>query len=214
MICSESAKVKFVSRDAEVFYDVGENPARDIARVPRKRDDSLRSKRVRIMPMSASVAQMNAADFFQPPFQSAAVERGIFAHKSSCEHKLVAEGRRNGAARFKQSLEMSFGCFLKTQDCLPAITPVGMAAGEQIGFCNPDPIFILPRLNLRDRNYHDLSTLNIAACAVNASRKMSLTHRFSPRKRSGVGIRSSALHEPMSTVPIIPIIQHSNIPIF
>jgi hypothetical protein len=40
------------------------------------------------------------------------------------------------------------------QDGFAAISAVGVAAGQQFGFCYPDPAFIPARLNLRDWNKH------------------------------------------------------------
>ena len=202
---SEPAKVKLITGDAEVFNDIGNDAAWHISRVPREGDDSLRAKRIGIMTMTSGVAQVNAANLFQPPFQSAAIEGGVLAHSSSREHKLVSERRRNRASCLEQRLEMRFGRLLKTQDGFTSVTPMRVAARKQVGFGNPNPVFVLARLNLRDRNDHNLSTINIAGCGVNASRRLSLTPCF-----SGVGLPRSSW-ETVSTVfchSMIPLSQH------
>jgi len=156
---SEFSKVELVSCNAEVFDDVGNYAPGDIPGVPRERDDSVWAKRIGIMPMTSCVAQMNAPDFFQSALKSPAVERGVFAHSSSGENKFVSKSRGDRPASFKQSLEVGFGSLLKTQYCFTPVTAMGVAAREQVGFCNPNPVFVLPDLNSRDRNYHNLGTV-------------------------------------------------------
>jgi len=164
---SESAEVKLITGDAEIFNDIGNDAAWHISWVPREGDDSLRAKRIGIMTMTSGVAQVNAANLFQPSFQSTAIEGGVLAHRSSREHKLVSERRRNRASCLEERLEMRFGRLLKTQDSFTPVTPVRVAARKQVGFGNPNSVFVLARLNLRDRNYHNFSTVAVANNSVN-----------------------------------------------
>jgi len=39
---SEFPKIEFVAGDAEIFDDIGDNAARHVARMPRKRNDAIR----------------------------------------------------------------------------------------------------------------------------------------------------------------------------
>src|SRR4051812_43852133 len=110
---SKSAAVKLVSRDAEILNDICNNTTRDISGMPPEGNDSVRPKGVRVMPMTASIAQVNAADFLQPALKASAIERGVLAHSSSRQHELVAKGRRNRPPGLKQCLEMRLGRLLK-----------------------------------------------------------------------------------------------------
>jgi hypothetical protein len=44
---------------------------------------------------------------------------------------------------------MGFGGFLKPENCFTAILAMRVAAGQQFGFRNPNPVFVLAHLNPR-----------------------------------------------------------------
>src|ERR1017187_4190358 len=94
---SESLEVKIVAADAEVFDDVGDDAAGHIARMPRERDEAIRSEWIRVMPVAPGGAKEFATNLTQTTVKLAAVPRGIFAHRSGGENKFVAEGGRGGA---------------------------------------------------------------------------------------------------------------------
>ena len=98
---------------------------------------------------------MFATDFAEAAFQLAAIECGVFAHRSGGEDKLVAEGRGNGASGFKQRFQMRLGRLLKTKRGLAAVASMSMAAGQEAGLGNPHAVFILTELHFRERNNHD-----------------------------------------------------------
>ena len=164
---SEFSEVEFVAGDAKVFHDISNDPARHVAGMPRKGYDAVGTEGIGIVAMTARVAQVFAANFAEPALQLAAVESGILAHRSSREHKLVAEGNGNGPARFEQGLEMSLGGLLKIEDGFAAVAPVRVAPGEQGGFGNPNPVFVAPRCDFRDGNDHRGGTITVSTAAVN-----------------------------------------------
>mgnify|MGYP000973868562 CR=1 FL=1 len=83
-----------------------------------------------------------------------AVPGGIFVHRSGREHKLVAEGRRNGTTGVKQRFKVDLGGLLKTESGFAPVAPVRVTAGKQLGFGNPDAVFVLPELHFGERNDH------------------------------------------------------------
>jgi hypothetical protein len=64
------------------------------------------------------------------------------------------EGGRDGPSGFQQGSQVGFGGLLKSQQRLPVVVAVGMAAGEESGFGNSDAVFILPQLDLGNGNNH------------------------------------------------------------
>jgi len=65
------------------------------------------------MAVTTRAAQMFTADLAKAALQLTAIERGIFAHKSGREHKLIAECGRNRPACVQQRFQMRFGSLLK-----------------------------------------------------------------------------------------------------
>ena len=163
----ELPEIKFVAGNAEVFDDVGNNTARDIARMPGECNNSIGAKGIGIMPMASRVAQVDAANLLEAAFQLTTIDRGIFSHKSSRQHEFVAECGRNRTAGFEQSFQMGLGCLLKTENRLPAVASMGVTAGKQSGFGNPHAVFVSPRLNFGNGDDHTEGTLTAFADAVN-----------------------------------------------
>ena len=152
---SEPPEIEFIPRDAEVFDDFRNDAARHIAGMPRKGDEAIRAKWIRVMPVAAGVAKMFAADFVEAPFQLAAVECGVFAHGSSGENELVAESGWNGASGFKQRFQMRFGGLLKTNGSFAPVAPLCVTTGQQQRLGDPYAVFILTELHFRERNNHN-----------------------------------------------------------
>jgi hypothetical protein len=90
----------------------------------------------------------------------AAIDRGVFSHRSSRKHEFVAEGGRDRAASFKQSFQMGLGCLLKTQYRLPAVASMGVTTGKRSGLGDPHAIFVSPRLNFRNGDDHTEGDVN------------------------------------------------------
>src|SRR5580658_9274490 len=90
---SEPSEKEFITRDAEVFDDVRDDAARHIAGMPRKGDQAIRAKWIRVMPMAAAVANVFASNFAEAAFQLAAIECGVFAHGLGDQNEFVAECR-------------------------------------------------------------------------------------------------------------------------
>ena len=152
---SEPPEIEFIPRDAEVFDDVRNDAARHIAGMPRKGDEAIRAKWIRVMPVAAGVAKVFATDFVEATFQLAAVECGVFAHGSSGENELVAESGWNGASGFKQRFQMRFGGLLKTKGSFAPVAPLCVTTGQQQRFGDPYAVFILTELHFRERNNHN-----------------------------------------------------------
>jgi len=70
---SKSLEIKIVARDAEVFDDVGDNPAWDIPRVIRKGNQTVRAKWVRIVAVTTAGSHQFTADLTQTAFQLPAI---------------------------------------------------------------------------------------------------------------------------------------------
>jgi len=70
---SKSFEVEFVPADAEVFDDVGDDPAGHVAGMPCEGDKAVGAERVGIMAMAAGSAEKFAADFLEAAFQLPAV---------------------------------------------------------------------------------------------------------------------------------------------
>ena len=151
---SEPPEIKFIPRDAEVFNDVRNDSARHIAGMPRKSDKTIRAEWIRIVPVTAGVANMFATDFAEATFQLAAVEGGVFAQRSGGENKFVAESGWNGASGFEQRFQMRFGGLLKTKGGFAPVASLCMTTRQQQRFGNPDAVFILTNLHFRERNNH------------------------------------------------------------
>ena len=107
------------------------------------------------MPVAASRADEFTTDLAQAAVKLAAVPRGVFAHRSGGENKLVAEGRRDGASGFKQRFQMRLRGLLKTKRGFAPVTPVRMTAGQERRFRNPHAIFVLTELHFREWNDHN-----------------------------------------------------------
>jgi hypothetical protein len=166
----ESPEIKFVACNSEVFNDIGNNAAWNVAWMPGECNEAVGAEGIGVMPVTASVAQMNAADFSETPLQLAAIERRVFAHGSRGEHEFIAERGRNRAARFEQGFQMGFGRLLKTEDRLASVAPVRVATGKQVGFSNPHSVFVAPRLDFRFGHNHSVKTITFFTVAVNGCR--------------------------------------------
>lgn len=166
---SEFPEVECVAREAKVFDNVGDDAARHVARMPGERDEAVGVERIGVVPMAAGGAQEFAADFPQPALKLAAVPRGILAHGSGGEDEFVAERGRDGAAGFEQRLQVRLGRLLKAQGGFPAVASLRVAAGQEAGFGDPDPIFILPELHFGKWNDHDGATLSRPVTGVKRS---------------------------------------------
>jgi hypothetical protein len=71
--CLEFFEIKIVARHAQVFDDVSNDSARYVTGMPGKCNKAIEAKRVRIVPMAASRADVFATDFTQPAVKLAAV---------------------------------------------------------------------------------------------------------------------------------------------
>jgi hypothetical protein len=128
--------------------------------MPRERDEPVRAKGIRIMPVAPAGAKKFAANLTQTTLQLAAVPGGIFAHRSGGENKFVAEGGRDGTSGFEQGFQMRLGSLLESQVGLATVAPVRVATGQQSGFRNPHAVFIQTELHFRkwnDHNGHNLT---------------------------------------------------------
>ncbi len=163
---SELFEIEVVATDAEVFDDVGDDAAGNVARMPREGDDPVRAKGIGVVAVTAGVAQMFATDFAEAALQLAAVPRGVFARESGGENELVTKGGRNGAAGVEQGLEMRFGRQLEAEDGLAAILSVRVAARQQRGPGNPHAVFVAAHLNFGNGNNHDAATIARRASGV------------------------------------------------
>ena len=152
---SEFSEIKFVAGNSEVFDDVCNNAPWHVARMPREGDDAVRAERIRIVAMAAGIAKMFAANLAESTLQLPAVVRRVlacptqnpsrhaaFAHRSGCEDKSVAEGRRNRAPSLQQCFQMDFGGLLKAEKGFAPVASVSMTAGQEAGFGNPHAVFI------------------------------------------------------------------------
>ena len=151
---SEFPKVKLIAGDAEVIADVGDDSARHVARMPGERDEPLGAEGIRVMPVAAGGAKEFATDLAEASLQLAAIIGEVFAHNSGGEHKLVAEGGRNGSAGFQERLKVRLGGLLKAKHGFAAVAPVSVAAGKQGGFGDPDAVLVLSDLHFGKRNDH------------------------------------------------------------
>jgi len=52
-----------IPRDAQVFYDVSDDAARHITRVPRKGNNAVGAERIRVMAVAPSIPQVFTSDF-------------------------------------------------------------------------------------------------------------------------------------------------------
>lgn len=187
IIASEFSEVKLVARDTEIFDDVGNNAARNIARMPRESDDAFGAEGIGVMPVTSGIAQVHTADFTETTLQLTAVEGGVFAHGSGREHKLVAEGGRDRPARFQKRLQVSFGRLLKMKNRLTPISAVRVATGQQSGLGDPHAA-VTSQLDFRDRYYHRLKTIPVFARLVNAATSRSgFSRRLEWRKSPTTG---------------------------
>jgi hypothetical protein len=171
-------EIKLIPRYTEVFDDVGNIAAGHIAGMPREGDKAIRSKRIRVMPVAAGIAQMFATDLAEATFQLTAVECGIFTHGSCGENELVAECGRDRSAGLKQSFKMGFGSLLKTKGGFATVASVCMAARQQPRFGNPDAVFIPTNLQFCERNNHSERKL---ACFTPAVKQVLVSQ--SPNKQ-------------------------------
>ncbi len=165
----ETSEIKLVACDAEVFNDVGYDSARHVAMVPGECDNSFRTEGIGVMPVTAGVAQVDAANLLEAALQLPAIERRVFAHSSGGQYEFIAEGDGNGTACFEKSLQMGFGRLLKTQNRLAPVASMCVATGQQAGFGNPHAVFVAPRLDFGNGNDHSGKTITVSAMAVNGS---------------------------------------------
>src|SRR5947199_8097177 len=92
---SEFPKIKFIAGDAEIFNDVGDDAARHVARMPRKRDDPIRMKGIGVVAVTAPATEVLATDLPESPFKLPTVIGRVLAHESGREDEFVAERRRD-----------------------------------------------------------------------------------------------------------------------
>jgi len=125
--------------------------------MPCERDQAIRPKRIAVVPMASRGSDQLASQLPEPAFQLPAVPgRKPFPH-SGRKDKLLPESRRNGPTRFHQRLQMNLGRFLKTQQSLPPVFPMGMATRQQAGLGDPHAILIPPQTYLGNRHDHDFN---------------------------------------------------------
>jgi hypothetical protein len=163
---SEFPEIELIAGDTEVVDDVSNDSTRYVARMPREGDKAVRTKRIRVMAMTARRAKKFTTDFAESPFQLTAVPRGVFAHGSGGENKFVAEGSRDGASGFEQRFQMDLGGLLKAERSFAPVASVRVAAGEQRRFGNPHAVFILTELHFREWNDHSSVTIARRASVV------------------------------------------------
>ncbi len=166
---SEFLEVKVLAAQAEVVTEVSHNAARNIARMPRKRDQAVGAEGIGVMPMAAGGAEQFAADFLEPAFQLPAVPGGVLAHNSGGQDKLVAKRGRDGPSGFQQCFQMGFGRLLEAQDGFAPVASMGMAAGEQSALGNPDAVLVAAELNLGKRHDHGAGKLTRRMTGVKES---------------------------------------------
>ena len=155
---SEFPKIEFVAGDAEIFDDVGDDAARYVAWMPRKRDDAIRMKGTGVVAVTARATKVLATDLPESPFKLPTVIGRVFAHESGREDEFVAERRRNRAAGFQESFQMRLGGLLKAEQGFASVPSVSVAAGQEARFGDPHTVFILPQLHLLKWNNHPAST--------------------------------------------------------
>jgi hypothetical protein len=168
----EFLEIEVVAADAEVFDDVGDDAARHVAGMPRKRDEPVGPEGIGIMPVAPRCAKQFTADFTESALQLTAVVCGKFAHKSGGQDEFVAEGGRNGASGFEQRFQMRLGGLLESQGGIAPVTPVRMATGQQVGFRNPHPVFILTKPHFGKWNDHDEVKIACFLSSVKKRRRM------------------------------------------
>jgi hypothetical protein len=66
---SEFPKIEFVAGDAKIFDDIGDDAARHVARMPRKRDDALRMEGIRVVAVTARTTKVLATDVPESSFK-------------------------------------------------------------------------------------------------------------------------------------------------
>ena len=141
---SEFPKIKFVASDTEIFNDVGDDAARHVARMPRKRDDAIRVAGIGVVAVTARATEMLATDVPESSFKLPTVIGRVFTHESGREDEFVAERRRDRATGFQESFQMRLGGLLKAEQGFASVASVSMAAGQEAGFGDPHTVFILP----------------------------------------------------------------------
>ena len=112
---SEFPKIEFVTGDAEIFNDVGDNAARYVARMPRKCDDAIRMEGIGVVTVTASATEVFATNFPESPVELPTIVGRVFTHESGRDDEFVAKRRRNRPARFQQSFQMCLGGLLKAE---------------------------------------------------------------------------------------------------
>ena len=95
---------------------------------------------------------------------------------SGRQDEFIAEGGRDGATRFEQGFQMSFGSFLEAQDSLTAVAPVRVTTGEKLGLGDPDAVLILADMDFADGHDHDRTKIDLSCCGVNSLATASLAH--------------------------------------
>jgi hypothetical protein len=169
----ELAEMKSVTRHAEIINDIGNNPSRNITCVPRKGDDPIGAKRVRVMAMAAGAAKVDTTDLAQTAVQFSAIERRVIAHVLCGEHELIAKGSGNRAPGFEQCFQVGFRRFLKAQNRFPTVSPMSVASRKNVRFGDPDAVLITPGLDFRELNDHCRMTIAVAKATVNETRHSS-----------------------------------------
>jgi hypothetical protein len=168
---SEFPKIEVIAGDAEIFNDVGNDAARHVAWMPRKRDDAVRMEWIGIVPVTAGASEVLATDVPESSFKLPTVIGRVLAHESGREDEFVAERRRDRSAGFQQSFQMRLGGLLKPEQGLASVAPVSVAAGQEARFGDPHTVFILPDLHLLQWNNHPAN-----ANTMRSGRKATVQH--------------------------------------
>jgi hypothetical protein len=163
---SEFTEVELVAGQGEIVTDVGDDAARDIARMPGESDEAVGPKRIRVMAVAAGSPKEFAADFAQAAIELPAVVAGEPAHGSGNQNEFLAESGRDRASGFEQRFQMRLGGLLKAQGCFTAVASMGVAARQERRSGDPHAVFILSKLHLRKRNNHDGETLAALGLSV------------------------------------------------
>src|SRR5271163_3213618 len=78
---SEAPEVKVVAANAEVFDNVGDDSAWNVAGMPGEGDEAVGTEGIGIMAVTAGGAEELTADFAETAVELAAIPGGIFAHR-------------------------------------------------------------------------------------------------------------------------------------
>ena len=103
-----------------------------------------------------------------PALKRRAIFERPYGTKVGVNLAVFRSGMRNRTPRFEQSFEVGLGSLLKIENGFASVASVSMTAGQQMGFGNPQAVFVAPRLDFRNGNYHVAKTITVLSEAVNA----------------------------------------------